>query len=73
MAVAAARNGRKDEQPVADRAAPNCQFCWALICWMMTWPSIVSRGPPSSAGVMKNPSEPMNTSSPAAATPGMDS
>ena len=40
---------------------------------MMTWPSMVSRGPPSSAGVMKKPSEPMKTSRPAAATPGIDS
>ena len=38
-------------------ALANCQFCWPRICWMTICPSIVSRGPPSSAGVMKNPSE----------------
>jgi hypothetical protein len=53
-------------------APANCQFCWPRICWMTICPSIVSRGPPSRAGVMKNPSEPMKTSRPAAATPGTD-
>jgi hypothetical protein len=62
-----------DPTSIADSAPANSQFCWAWICWMMTCPSIVSRGPPSRAGVMKKPSEPMNTSSPAAATPGMES
>ena len=39
---------------------------------MTICPIIVSRGPPSSAGVMKNPSEAMKTSRPAEATPGID-
>ena len=40
---------------------------------MITCEIIVSRRPPSSAGVMKKPSAVMNTMSPAAATPGSES
>jgi len=43
------------------------------ICEMMTWVIMVCRRPPSSAGVMKNPSAVMKTRRPAAATPGRES
>ena len=42
------------------------------ICEMMIWAIIVSRRLPSSVGVTKKPSAVMNTSRPAAATPGSD-
>ncbi|CFW39493.1 Uncharacterised protein [Bordetella pertussis] len=58
---------------VAAKAVEMPQFMVSLIPNSMYCATITVLPPPSSAGVMKNPSEKMNTSTPAASTPGSDS